>query len=254
MYIFVCEDSLPGIFTGVYDAWACGAAHDEKRLVTKDTWNLELFAEYVEVNPDGEKAVKVMRTVYQRLGEDVYQRLCFAALSDGADKADVVYHTIVKAFSLKRGELIFQDMHEPAVMRSFALSRSVYREASHLYGFLRFRELGNGLLLARCSPKHRLTTILADHFSDRLPMEHFIILNDSYHEAAVHEAGKDYFLCDSNVLDEAYMMDVSGTEDMFQHLWKEYFTSMTIEARKNPKLQMQMFPKKYWKDSVELGN
>lgn len=252
MHIFICEDSLTGIFTGVYDAWASGYPHDENRLITGETWNLELFAEYRDIAPDACKAVKVMRTLNRRLGIEAYERICLAALSNGLDKADAIYHTIVRALSMDHEDLIFEDMHHPAVMRAFELSRAVGKEATHHYEFIRFRELENGVLFARCTPKHRITTLVAEHFADRFPMEHFVILNATHHEAVVHMAGREYFLCDSNGLDEGLITSYSETEKMFEKLWKEYFDSMTIEERRNPALQKQLFPKRYWKDSVEM--
>ena len=36
MQIFLCEDSVDGIFTGVYDAWASGLGHDNVRLLAGD--------------------------------------------------------------------------------------------------------------------------------------------------------------------------------------------------------------------------
>lgn len=252
MHIFTCEDSLTGIFTGVYDAWASGYPHDENRLITGETWNMELFAQYQNVVPDSEKAVKVMRTLHRRLGEEAYTWICYAALSNGLDKVDMIYHTIVRALSMEHESLIFQDMHHPAVMRVFELSRTVSREVRFHYEFIRFRELENGVLFARCTPKFRITILVAEHFADRFPMEHFIILNETYHEAAVHMAGKACFLCDGDGLDETQITSFSETEQMFEKLWKGYFESMTIEERKNPALQRQLFPKKYWKHAVEM--
>ena len=34
MYIFLCEDSIDGIFTGVYDAWASRYGHQNVALTT----------------------------------------------------------------------------------------------------------------------------------------------------------------------------------------------------------------------------
>lgn len=253
MKIFVCEDSLTGIFTGVYDAWAAAGAHAQKRLITGDTWNMELFAEYITVLPDAEKTEKVIRTLERRLGYEAYEKLCYVTMSDAIDKADAIYHTIVTAFSMRDSKRVFQNMHDPAVMRCFALGRTVGGEATHHMEFIRFRELENGVLFARCTPKNRITLVLAEHFSDRFPSESFIILNATHHEAVLHAAGEHtYILCDSAALLQEQPGAYSETEELFQDLWKDYFESMTIEDRKNERLQKQLFPKRYWKDSVEL--
>lgn len=43
MYVFICEDSLEGIFTGVYDACASRLGHRNIRLATGEPENYELF-------------------------------------------------------------------------------------------------------------------------------------------------------------------------------------------------------------------
>ena len=40
-------------------------------------------------------------------------------------------------------------------------------------------------------------------------------------------------------------------DELFQHLWKQYYTSTNIEARKNMKLHLQHVPRRYWKYLVE---
>ena len=43
-------------------------------------------------------------------------------------------------------------------------------------------------------------------------------------------------------------------EKEYQKLWCGFFDSIAIEARKNPKLQSQNIPKRFWKDTVELAS
>jgi probable DNA metabolism protein len=40
-------------------------------------------------------------------------------------------------------------------------------------------------------------------------------------------------------------------ENLYQELWKQYFDSVNIKARKNMKLHIQHVPKRYWKWLVE---
>ena len=61
--IFVCEDSLDGILTGVYEAWDSRLGHENVRLQTEAEGTLELFCQYRPVRRDLEKAEKVLRTV-----------------------------------------------------------------------------------------------------------------------------------------------------------------------------------------------
>ena len=67
MKIYHCEDSLEGIFTAIYNTY-------EDHCIIRDTMvttieeNL-LFSESVEVIPDPEKTVKVIRTLKRRSEE-----------------------------------------------------------------------------------------------------------------------------------------------------------------------------------------
>ena len=63
MVLFICEDSIDGIFTGVYDAWASRLGHSNVGLRVQGQMNLELFAEYQEVQTDPAKAEKVARSI-----------------------------------------------------------------------------------------------------------------------------------------------------------------------------------------------
>jgi probable DNA metabolism protein len=40
-------------------------------------------------------------------------------------------------------------------------------------------------------------------------------------------------------------------ESLYQELWKQYFDSVDIKARRNMKLHIQHVPKRYWKYLVE---
>ena len=123
MYIFICEDSLDGIFTGVYDAWASRYGHQNVALLAHEPENYMLFCEYVRVRTDFSKSEKVARTLRRRLGEETYGELCQAALAQensragkyAMNKADAIYKTIVLALSMKDGSKVLQCLGEPYV-------------------------------------------------------------------------------------------------------------------------------------------
>ena len=73
MYVFLCEDSPEGIFTGVYNAWESRLGHNNISLqIHTREENYDLFCTYRDVTPDLQKSEKVSRTLKQRLGEEVY--------------------------------------------------------------------------------------------------------------------------------------------------------------------------------------
>lgn len=264
MYIFVCEDSLDGILTGIYDAWSYKIqhqhlSHDDLRLVSKESDNYELFSEYITVTPSAEKAEKVSRTILSKLGREFYEAILKAALSKepagkkDMDKADAIYKTVVLALHSPEAEKVLLYLGIPHIFRVFSLSRATHMEAHHLMGLLRFSELKNGVLFSTIHPKNHALPILAEHFTDRFPQENFMIYDATRKLAAIHKAGKNYMLVDASDLNQDILTHYSEGEQHFRDLWFTFFDSIAISARTNPKLQAQNVPKRFWPDALELA-
>ena len=135
MYIFICEDSLDGILTGVYDAWSFkiqhpDLSHDELHLASKEPDNYELFSEYIPVASSATKSEKVSRTLLSKLGSEFYDSIIKTALSrepagkKDMDKADAIYKTIVLALRSPEAEKVLLYLGLPCIYRVFALSRA----------------------------------------------------------------------------------------------------------------------------------
>ncbi len=259
MYVFVCQDSLEGIFTGVYDACSSKLGHRNIRLFTGEPENYELFCEYIPVSPSAEKTEKVINTLISRFGRPFYETIFQATMScethtDGKmDKADSVYETILLALSHKDGQKVLLALGEPCVFRVFELCRATNREACHHLEFLRFSELQNNVLFAMIHPKNHILPYIAEHFTDRLPLENFIIYDATHRYAAVHKSSKGYVLVDAKDLDPQKVKRYSEKELEYRKLWLAFFDHIAIEARKNPGLQMHLIPKRYWGDTPELS-
>lgn len=263
--VFLCEDTIEGILTGVYDAWAeavsSGLGHAHCRLETKRKLpercflggmesiceetlfeQIELFYVYREVPTDLEKAEKVVRTLRKRLGEEVYECLCYAMASHEMDKAEAVYQTIAAGLSMKQGTRVLDKVTDPYVARCFDLKRSVSREINRELEFLRFQEMENGVLLAKIHPKNDVLMYLGSHFSDRLPLENFLIYDINRKKALVHEKQKDWYLIDVPEMDCERISCASAQEDYYQDLFRMFCHAISIKSRENKELQRQLLP------------
>lgn len=252
MTVFVCENSIEGIFTGVYEAWDSKLGHDNIRLKAGEIDNYELFVEYKEVKSDVIKAKKVSRTICKKLGWDSYMDICYAAMSPAQDKANAIYHTIVLGINQTNDRRIMERLSNPFVARIFALARASGNEANHYLGFLRFAELSNGILWAEFHPENYIIELVADHFTNRLPQENWMIYDHAHGVIAMHQKLCQYVLTDDAMLDISALESYSETELLYQKLWKGFFDRIAIEDRKNAKLQSQNIPKRFWNDVVEL--
>ena len=95
----ICEDSLEGIFTAIYDAYALREGHEHIHVQVGEEDNYRLFASYLYSLPDSVKTENVVRTLKSRLGEEVYLTICRAAASFYPDKGEAVYRTVVEGIT-----------------------------------------------------------------------------------------------------------------------------------------------------------
>lgn len=241
---YMCEDTVDGIFTAIYKAWEEGTSHTHIQVSGLDT--LSLFAEYIDVETDIELASKVADSIQKKLSYEVYLWCYHTALSDVPHKGELIYTFMRKAF--KVGADIVNMLQDETVMEVFEISRRITKEAHHYLGFVQFEELENKVLISRINPKCNVVPLISPHFADRLHCENWVILDTNRNFAAIHSAGKGYIL--SYDIDEQMLLDIapySAKEQEYKDLWKNFFDTIAIEARKNPQLQRNMLPMRYRK-------
>lgn len=252
MIIFTCKDIFEDMMTCIYDAWAEANAigHSSVRLMTEPAGDIELFCEYRHVNPDPEKVQKVIRTIRKKLNWEAYQLVYKSAMSFEANKLDAIYRFLILGFAA--GPPVLQMLQAPQVMTVFELSRKVTNEAHLFREFLRFERMDQEVLMARISPKCNILTILGPQFSDRMPSENWMIIDDTRNLAAVHPADGEYYLTPLGLEDLEQLNAHRETTDPYVALWKSFFRTIGIQERKNYQCQRTMMPLWYRKHMTEF--
>lgn len=241
-YILQCEDSIEGIFSAVYAAWELKYGHENTELQISGTegTNIELFSTYIMLQPDAEKAEKVLNTIRRKCSDRVYESLFHAACADAADKADAIYRYIQVA--LQMGNKVFNHLTDPAVVRIMELSRAVGNAEHHYLGFLRFIEIPGNILLARYEPKPRLTELIMPHFVERFPEERFVIWDTRRNVAGVHVPGENYIMLQLSENQVAVLKQYSEDNIKAEQMWKTFVDHISIKERENRKLQQNNLP------------
>lgn len=250
MVVYVCEDSLEGIFTGIYRAYEEKRDHDDTILSLTD--EPILFAEFVEVEPDRYKTLKVINTLQRRFGEDDYISLCKALASEDSGKAQAVYRTVVYGLqqNCSPGHL-FDNLAEDNIHKAFSLARGVGREISHLQGFVRFQELENKVLYSAIGPKNNVLTFLMPHFADRLPQENFVLFDEKRNWFGIHPAGRQWYLLQGEEA-ESPVLYLSEEEEYYQELFRRFCRTIAIRERRNLKLQRNMLSLRFREYMIEF--
>lgn len=252
--IFLCEDSVDGIFTGVYDAWDSRLGHENVKLALKGEANYELFARYREVKTDREKAEKVANTLRKRLGSEDYSCIYQAALSGDDRKAEYIYRTVAAGLAGGRRGAVMQNLQNPDICRVFELSRRTGNEAHRYYQFLRFLELENGVLFSEIRPENDVLPLIGEHFADRFPGEHFLVYDRTHQTFLMHEAYQQWVLISGEELNREAVGKISENEVQIAALWKGFCRSVAIMERKNLGLQQQFLPLKFRAFMTEMGS
>ncbi len=231
--------------TGVYDAYASKLGYENVKLQIEDEMDRELFAEYVEVEPDAEKSEKVLRTIRREFGLDAFDAICRAAASWDNRKADAIFKTVVLGLHLPKKKNVLSCQTKDYVCTILELGKKTWNEAHRLMGFVRFTELAGGILYADTHPENDVLPLIAPHFANRYPEEHWVIYDEKREKFAIHRAGKGWMIVEDLKVAEEVKSQLSMEEDDYRAMWKAFTKSIAIEARKNEKLQKQLLPLKF---------
>lgn len=252
--IFLCENSIDGIFTAIYQAWSSGYGHAnvmiEEQSEKNNYSNLQLFSDYVLVKPDFDQAVKVSRSIKKKISTEAYEIVCRVALSDFQGKGDLIYRFLVLGFHI--GNNIVNHLSNEVVGSVSKINRYVSREVHHLLGFIRFSEQERGLLISIIHPKNNVLSLVTPHFVDRLPFERFVIYDGNRNICTLHIPGKSWVMAEIPDIDENYIETIDDKSDEYSNLWKIFFENIAIKERINPKLQRNNLPIRFRKDMTEF--
>ena len=254
MYVYLCEDTVESILTAIYNIYEDRRNYPDTRILLE--WEPILFAEYVEVKADKEKAAKVIRTMHKQFGDEDTHHIFMALSSPALQKAEVVYQTI--AYGLKhavRPGHLFDHLADSNIITAYKLGRNASQEALHLKGFLRFRELSNGILFAQIKPKNAVLPELMEHFSDRFPSEDFLVLDEEREIFGIHKKGGNWFLAGGEqAADILKRYSVTESETYYSGLFHAFCRSVAIQERRNTNLQRNLLPLRFRPYMTEFQN
>lgn len=250
MDVYVCQNDLESILSGIYDAGRSGKRSGDQRLEIAGEREPELFCRYLEVTSERRKAESVQRAVRERLGQNVLELLWDASLCGIEGKADCMYRFLVDGF--RHGGKIIHMLSLPSVFQMLEMQRTVRNEAHLLTGFVRFARTRGGVLAGIIGPKNDVLISVADHFEDRLSGENWILVDEVRGKAAVHRAGGRTVMVQDKAGESVKAVRRAGREDPFEELWRTFTETIAIEERGNPRCQRTHLPLRYRKYMTEF--
>lgn len=242
-HIYLCEDSVEGIFSAIYAAWSSGYGHANIYIQINEEREMQLFSKYITVKSDAALSLKVTDSIKNKIGPEAYRYVYHMVVSNVKEKADICYRFLILGFHYGPAVLDFlSNEYVSAICKTY---RKVNFEAHHYKGFVRFTELSNRIMCSRIRPDHNIITLIAPHFADRLPLENWILIDEGRELAAVHPAGKAWFLISTKALEQSILTEETEKEKSMREAWDTFVGSISIRERENLKLQRNLCPLRY---------
>ena len=243
MLIFVYNGSFEGLLTAIYEAYYGSRFPD--RMECCQNLQHNILDEYTYINADPEKSDKVYKSIHHRISSDAIRHVYNVFLSEAADAGTLIYDYL--RFGWKAGCKVDLHLTDDRVFKVHDISRRVEYETHKMLGFARFQLLEGNIFYAPVRPDNNIIELLAPHFAERLSDQNWII-HDVRRDVAALFNKKDWLVSEFT-LDE--LPAATSVEKDYQKLWKEFFKTIAIPSRNNPRLQRQFMPRRYWKYLTE---
>ncbi len=205
------------------------------------------FYENFIVDTDYEQAYKVRFAIEEQMGHHNLQFLTECFLTRLKEKEMYMLKYIVKGF--KTGPGIKNMLSDEDVSTLFKAHRHLERESHRYLGLVRFYKAGD-VYVAKISPENQILPLIAWHFTQRFARQRFMIYDVTNKQALVYTGGNYRII----YVEDIELPPVSENEKQTQRLWKQFYDTIAIKERYNPKCRMNFMPKRTWSDLTEMQN
>lgn len=242
--VYIYDGSFDGILTAVFEAFS----RKEQPDAIAEQENLQVtFGQHcVRIETDTAKAARVERGIQTKLGNRVMEAVWVVYLSSDLNKAGYIYRYLVRAFEI--GRKIYNDIAHSDVLIFNKLQSAVQKESYYFSEFLRFSLMQGGVYYACISPEHNVVSLMMPHFTDRYNDQPFLIHDDVHQVVGVYRGGSWHLV----ETPEINLPDEADEELSYKRMWKDFYDTIAIKERYNPRCRRGHMPKKYWKHMTEF--
>lgn len=252
MVIFIYDKTFEGLLTAVFDAYVRRTFPD---LLLTEGEPLPLFYdEVVTIYTDPEKSDRVWKGLQKRISTLSLTGITMTWLSElpGTDLLLVRY--IRKVIDAPHN--IEMNFGDPDILEVSKIWKKVSTERHHIMQFLRFQKAADGTFFSAVSPLYNVLPLVIPYLTDRFADQKWLFYDlkreygyyyDLEEVIEVRFEHKESHLVSGLLSDEIMDKD----EKLFQQMWKEYFKSIAIKERLNPKVHRQHMPARFWKYMTE---
>ncbi|WP_410769969.1 TIGR03915 family putative DNA repair protein [Fontibacillus sp. BL9] len=244
---YVYDGSFDGLLSCVFESYE---RKEELLDITSDADPQYVLFGNRYVETDSGKAARVYDAIGNKISPAAQELVRLGFLTCDSQKEMLIYRFLRLGF--KHGGVVMNMLTENTVHQLNKAVRHLNSESHAFTGFVRFSVYGDALVSV-IEPKNIVLPVLAPHFCDRYRQESFMIYDKTHGQALIHRPDETQNDKVSIVnVDELTLPDVSEQEKAYRSLWKQFYNTVAIRERVNPRAQMSHMPKRYWAQLTEM--
>lgn len=250
--IYVFDGTMTGLLSCIFRAFQFKQFDVH---VTKDSHaQTGLFDEVVMVPSNDEHANRVWTALKGKVSSSSLRHFYYSFLSEQDAAFNHMFGFALYVF--KKNYRVDQDYGHVDVLGISQWAKQVGREKHRMEAFVRFKKSQDGLFVSLVKPDFNVLPIITRHFKQRYQDQMWLIYDEQrkygiyYDLEQVHQIEMNPHELDQNIrtgFSQNFSIELDDEEVLYDQLWKDYFSSVNIQARKNLKLHIQYVPKRYWR-------
>jgi len=252
MINYLFDGSYQGLLTALFESFE--RKNFEVQISEKDSYVSSFFEEELEIVSDSIKANRVMKGLKQKLNYEQIKQLYWVFLSEDIKARNVLFYIMQEVF--RNNVHILENYGDDRVLYFHQMYTKVRRERHRMQAFIRFEKSNDGTFYCMIDPDFNVLPLIASFFKKRYTDQSWLIYDVKRKYGLLYNLSQ---IIEVNLAPQASnsgdittsSIDIDEREIHFQTLWKQYFKSTNIEARKNIKLHLQHVPRRYWKYLTE---
>ena len=242
--VYVYDGSFEGFLCCVYNYYYNRLK--PAAIMSQDNFTPS-FYDNLMLDTDFEQAYKVRFAIEEKMGYRNLEFLTGCFLTCLEDKEMYMLRYIVKGF--KKGPGIIDMLTDSDVNTLFKAHRHLERESHHFLGLVRFYRAGE-VYVSKIEPKNRILPLIAWHFTNRFADQRFMIYDATHRQALIYSNGNYKIILADNV----QLPPMDENEKRTRRLWKNFYDTIAIKERYNPRCRMNFMPKRFWNNLTEMND
>ncbi len=240
--VYAYDGSFEGLMCCVFESYE---RKENPSVIRPPGVEPGLFDTAKWIETDEHKAERVFNSIPLKISSQAQELVKLGFLTCAPHKELLIYHFLRLGF--KHGSKVMTMLTNDTVHSLQKAERHLTSESHKFKGFVRFSIYGEALV-AVIEPKNFVLPLLSQHFCDRFRNEAFMIYDKTHSMALIYQSQKAELI----FVDKLTLPEVDATEIEHRRLWKQFYETIAIEGRNNPRCRRTLMPKRYWGQMTEL--